>query len=193
MEGLLDYLRQGYAHQGQVAARFMASFTAQIILAIIVFFVARVVASKLQTSVARAMGFARADAHVILLASRSARVGVWIVAVLVILGLFGIGWTALATAVGLIGLAITISLQDVLKNFVAGVYLLIERPFRIGDQVRVKDFVGIVEDIGLRITFLRAADGNQVIIPNATIFVEVVINSGPTGGKVTAKEKVEHK
>ena len=189
MEGLLEYLRQGFVLQGQVAAQNVAPVTAQVILAIVIFLVTRLVAAKAQASVAKGVTLARADAHSVLLASRSARIGVWSVGLLIILGILGIGWTAVAAALGLVGLAITVSLQDVLKNFVAGVYLLLERPFRIGDQVRIKDFSGVVEDVGLRTTCLRTGDGSQVIIPNATLFVEVVVNSGAT----PAKEKIEQR
>ncbi|MBI2863835.1 MAG: mechanosensitive ion channel family protein [Chloroflexi bacterium] len=190
MEAVLDYLRQGFAQQGQTAAQSIAPLTAQILVAIVVFFATRLVAAKTQASVARAMALARADAHSVLLASRSARIGVWCVGGLMILGTLGVGWTAVAAALGLVGLAITVSFQDVLKNFVAGVYLLLERPFRIGDRVRVKDFTGVVEDVGLRTTSLRTGDGAQVIIPNATIFVEVVVNSGPSGERIAANDQI---
>lgn len=193
MEDLLEYLRQGFVEQAQTTAQNMAPLTGQVLVAILVFFVTRLIAAKAQGSVARAMTLTRADAHAVLLASRSARIGVWSLGVLVILGTLGIGWTAVAAALGLIGLAITVSLQDVLKNFVAGVYLLLERPFRIGDQVRIKDFKGTVEDVGLRTTCLRTEDGSQVIIPNATIFVEVMVNSGPSCERMGSKEKVEQR
>lgn len=189
MEGMLEYMRQGLVQQGQVAVQNMVPFSTQIIVALFVFFITRLVASRVRNSVAKGAALAKADAHAALLVSRSAHIGIWCLGVLMILGVFGIGWTAIAATLGVVGLAVTVSLQDVLKNFVAGVYILIERPFRIGDVVRVKEHTGAVEDVRFRTTHLRTADGSQVIIPNATIFVEVVVKSGA----VVATEVVERK
>src|SRR6266851_7692913 len=68
------------------------------------------------------------------------------------------------------------AIQDILKNFFSGVYLLLERPFRVGDTIRVKDQLGVVENIGVRTTLLRTSDNVQVLVPNATVFSEVVTN-----------------
>ena len=68
-------------------------------------------------------------------------------------------------------------MQDVLKNVFAGVYLLIERPFRPGETIKVRDFVGVVETVDLRTTSLRA-DGEIVFIPNAILLAEVLVNRG---------------
>ena len=70
-------------------------------------------------------------------------------------------------------------MQDVLKNVFAGIYLLIERPFRPGDTIKVRDFVGRVETVDLRTTTLRS-DGEIVYVPNAILFSEVLVNRGLT-------------
>ena len=62
------------------------------------------------------------------------------------------------------------------KNFCSGVYLLFERPFRIGDEITVKDFRGRVVEVGMRTTSLRTEDDLQVMIPNAVVLSEVVVN-----------------
>jgi small-conductance mechanosensitive channel len=79
---------------------------------------------------------------------------------------------------GVLGLAASLALQDVLKNFVAGVYLLVERPFRIGESIKVKDFTGAVETIDVRTTVLRTAEGDAVMVPNAILFAEIILNRG---------------
>lgn len=97
-----------------------------------------------------------------------------------ILPIFGVDWTGLLTLVGAIGIAISLALQDVLRNFVAGVYMLVEQPFKIGDIISVNhngaDVTGTVQSVELRTTLLRTEDGTQVIVPNATVFTEVVTN-----------------
>jgi small conductance mechanosensitive channel len=108
--------------------------------------------------------------------------GIMIVGFSLVLGVFGMDWSALLAALGILGLAIGLAFQDVARNFVAGLYLVLERPFRPGDHLKVKDFEGIVEDVSLRTTHLRGADGQLIIIPNTTIFSEVVVKAKPLGG-----------
>jgi small-conductance mechanosensitive channel len=74
------------------------------------------------------------------------------------------------------GTAFSLAVQDILKNFFSGVYLLLERPFRVGDTIRVKDQQGVVENIGVRTTMLRTAENVEVLVPNVMVFTEVVTN-----------------
>ncbi|MHB8619288.1 MAG: mechanosensitive ion channel family protein [Chloroflexota bacterium] len=85
-------------------------------------------------------------------------------------------WSGLLTFVGAVSLAIAFSIQDILKNLVAGLYLLVERPFVIGDAIKVRDFSGTVEDVQIRVTLLRTDNGQAVIVPNSVLFGEVVVN-----------------
>ncbi|GCE20303.1 mechanosensitive ion channel family protein [Dictyobacter kobayashii] len=76
---------------------------------------------------------------------------------------------------------ITVAFQDILKNLVAGFYILVERPFYIGDQINITSgmitYVGKVEDIQLRATRLRLTSGEEVSVPNLFIFSNAVINN----------------
>ena len=117
----------------------------------------------------------RADPEAGLFASRMTYIGVLIAACLLALGVSGVHIAALATLLGALGLAVSLSLQDVAKNVVAGLYLLVERPFRRGDQIMVRTFTGQVEVIDLRTTTLRTDDGQQVIVPNTIIMSEVIL------------------
>ena len=96
---------------------------------------------------------------------------VWlIVTALIVLGMLGVNPTGLVAVLGAVGLAFSLAIQDILKNFFSGVYLLLERPFRVGDTIKVKDQQGVVENIGVRTTQLRTADNIQVLVPNAMVF-----------------------
>ncbi|HLJ66672.1 MAG TPA: mechanosensitive ion channel domain-containing protein, partial [Chloroflexota bacterium] len=113
----------------------------------------------------------------------------WIVGFLLILNILGIGLTPLAAFVGVLGLAASLSLQSVLQNLVAGVYLLAERPFRIGDFIAVigpggANHEGRVEDIQMRTTHLRSRDDELILVPNSAIFSGVVTNRTAVGGFV---------
>ena len=65
--------------------------------------------------------------------------------------------------INIVGLAVGLAIQDILKNFFAGFYLLFERPFRVGDKITVRDHHGTVVEIGLRTTSLRTDDDLQVL------------------------------
>ncbi len=78
---------------------------------------------------------------------------------------------------GLASLAIGLAFQDLLRNVLAGIFLLIERPFRLGDEVSVDDVTGIVQTIELRTTALRLGDGRLAVMPNLTMFSRTVINA----------------
>ena len=98
------------------------------------------------------------------------------VGIMVVLALFGIDASVILATFGAAGLAIGLAAQDVLKSVFAGVYLLFERPFLLGDEIEVKDRVGRVEHVGLRATSLRTADNVRIVVPNVVIFTEIVSN-----------------
>jgi small-conductance mechanosensitive channel len=124
----------------------------------------------------RAMRRARVDTSTQILVKRAISAGFVTVSVLVVLGIVGFNSTGLLTLAGAVGLAFSLAIQDILKNFFSGVYLLLERPFRVGDTIRVKEQLGVVENIGVRTTELRTAENVQVLVPNAVVFAEVVTN-----------------
>ncbi|HZS08759.1 MAG TPA: mechanosensitive ion channel domain-containing protein [Blastocatellia bacterium] len=75
---------------------------------------------------------------------------------------------------GITSVAIGFAFRDIFQNFLAGILLLLTRPFRIGDQIVVRDFEGTVEDIQTRATLIRTYDGRRVVIPNSDLFTESV-------------------
>ena len=85
------------------------------------------------------------------------------------------------TTFGVFGLALSLAAQDILKSFFAGLYLLFERPFLIGDEVQVKEHIGRVESVGFRATTIRTEDNVLVVVPNAIVFAEVVSNRSRRG------------
>ena len=113
---------------------------------------------------------------VALLIGRLVYFAVLVIAALWILNLWGSGITPLLTLLGVVGLTISLALQDVLRNLFAGFYMLIERPFMLGDIIEVSGVHGTVESIELRLTVLTTTDGLRVTVPNATVFTAVVTN-----------------
>jgi small conductance mechanosensitive channel len=77
---------------------------------------------------------------------------------------------------GFLALAFSLAFQDILKNFIAGIFMLLERPFRLGDEITVDGHTGIVENIEMRATTLRTSDGEQVLTPNSLVYTGTIIN-----------------
>ena len=106
----------------------------------------------------------------------------WIVvvfaAVAVAFGFAGFGsfLQSLATIAAAATLAIGFAMQDVLKNFVAGVFIYTDRPFRIGDWIEWDGNSGIVEDISLRVTRVRTFDNELLTVPNSQLTDGVIKN-----------------
>ncbi len=88
----------------------------------------------------------------------------------------GIRLGPLLGALGVGGIAIAIALQDVLQNFMAGVLLQVRRPFRVGEQVGLGDFEGVVRDVNLRTVELSGYDGVTVYLPNSLVAAGPILN-----------------
>jgi small conductance mechanosensitive channel len=83
---------------------------------------------------------------------------------------------SLATIAAAATLAIGFAMQDVLKNFVAGVFIFTEKPFKIDDWIEWDDNSGVVEDISLRVTRVRTFDNELLTVPNSQLTDNVVKN-----------------
>lgn len=81
----------------------------------------------------------------------------------------------LVGVLGLTSVAIGFAFKDIFQNFLAGIIILGQRPFHIGDQIRVKEFEGEVVDIQIRSTVLRTYEGQRVVMPNAELFTNAVL------------------
>jgi hypothetical protein len=82
----------------------------------------------------------------------------------------------LAIVFGALGVGIGFGLQDVVKNFVAGLILMFERPIRLGDVVDVAGMSGKVRDIGMRATIITTFDGAEVVVPNGMLLADKLVN-----------------
>lgn len=125
---------------------------------------------------------ARVNSQVRIFTARLVYFAIWIGAVLWVLSVFQVQVATLTAIVGTLGLALSLASQDLAKNFIAGIYLLIEHPFKVGDIITFGTFVGKVEFIDLRTTIITTDDDQQVIIPNALLLSQVVtrrMNSTP--------------
>jgi small-conductance mechanosensitive channel len=96
--------------------------------------------------------------------------------ILVALQPLGVNATTLAVFGGALGIGLGFGLQDVVKNFVAGLIILVERPIQIGDSIELADVTGEVTDIRGRATVLRTNDDVYLIVPNSKFVSDTIVN-----------------
>jgi len=85
-----------------------------------------------------------------------------------------LGFSDIIGLLGLGSVAIGFAFQDIFKNFLAGILLLLQEPFSIGDQIVVDEYEGTVEEIALRSTQIRTYQGILVVVPNSIVFASPV-------------------
>jgi len=84
--------------------------------------------------------------------------------------------TAFLTGLGILGFTIGFALQNIMQNFVSGVILLIEQPFKVGQVVNIANYDGTVLKVGLRTTEIKTLDGRITFLPNADVLAQPIIN-----------------
>jgi small-conductance mechanosensitive channel len=170
LERFWEKLQQSAEDRWDGLADALVRYGIRIAVALLIIWVTVKVARRVQRLAMRRLPLREDAARYQPLIARAAFLGVVMLGAIVALGALGINQTALAALTGAMVVAVTLALQDVLKNFVAGVYLLVERPFRIGDRIRIAGEEGVVSDIGARTTVLRNDRGQDVQVPNYTFF-----------------------
>ena len=144
---------------------------------------------------------------------RIAGVAMWAIVLLTAANELGINVTGIVAALGIIGLAVAFASQDTMENIIAGIFIIIDRPFREGDRILLPKKIGglysswgDVTEIGLRSTRVRSTDGVMLTIPNKLLTKEAVANFShrrdmelrvrirlgltPTWGNVTKAEEI---
>lgn len=93
---------------------------------------------------------------------------------------FGVATTSIVAALGAAGLAIGLALQGTLSNVAAGVMILILKPFRNGEAVKVGGSVFLIDEIGLLATRAHEPDGPKAFLPNSKLWGDIIINFSQT-------------
>lgn len=103
---------------------------------------------------------------------------IYFVALLLIMNVLGLtsALQAMLAGAGIVGIAVGFAAKDVLSNLLSGIFLQIDRPFKLGDTVKVGDMLGEVVDINLRTTDIKTFDGIGITIPNSKLATSTIIN-----------------
>lgn len=121
----------------------------------------------------------RLDDQLVPLVRKTLRVFVVVVAALFIAqNIFHLQIGPLLAGVGLGGLAFALAARDMLANLFGSITIFADKPFRIGDRIKIRDYDGMIEEVGFRSTRLRTLTGHLVTLPNAVVAGEPIENIG---------------
>lgn len=117
------------------------------------------------------------DDDLIPIIRRTAKTLIWTIAFLVILPFYGVNISALITALGVGSLAIALAAQDTIANIIAGFLIMIDKPFRIGDKIKIPSGETVeVLQIGVRRSRFLAEDQSIIIVPNLDLSKSKIVN-----------------
>jgi len=154
----------------------LVEYGTPVIFALIILFVAYIVANVADRSVRSTMEKAKIDQTLSRFGGKLVRYLVLILGVIFALSKFGIDVTAFAAVIAAAGFAVGMALSGTLSNFAAGVMLLIFRPFKVGQVVSAGGITGKVEEIELFTTTFDTPDNRRIIVPNSALFGSTIEN-----------------
>jgi small-conductance mechanosensitive channel len=152
------------------------SLLPNIILGLLIFILFLAAASLAKSLTRRVMLRRLPRQGMALLFARLAHTSITLVGFLIALSIVAPSFQAadLVKVLGIGTIAIGFAFQNILQNFLAGILLLLQEPFRLGDLISVTGIEGNVSDIQARATIVTTKEGREVVIPNATIFTNPV-------------------
>ena len=152
------------------------AFGTNLVAALAIFFVGRWIASRLVILMKAALTRAKVDRTLVSFLGNVANVGLLILIIIAALGKLGIPTTSVTALIGGAGLAVALSLKDQLSNFAAGALIILFRPFKVGDYIKVNGFEGVVSEIKMVQTALSTPDNEEVILPNSVVMSNSIVN-----------------
>ena len=172
--GLFDKLEAWYT--GLVAL--LPNLVVAVLIVVAAAFLARLVRRAVQGVLHRVTEHAPQARNVVDLLGTLAYVAVLAIGTFLalrVIGLDGVVTTLLAGA-GIVGLALGFAFQDIAANFIAGVLMAVRNPFVVGEIIETNGFTGPVREINLRSTVMDTFQGQKVILPNAKVFGDPIVN-----------------
>lgn len=122
---------------------------------------------------------------------RTSEISLYLIAAMMVLSEFGINIGPLIAGAGIAGVAIGFGSQQLVKDVIGGLFILMDNRYHVGDSVQINGILGIVEDLNLRMTKIRDADGAMHYISNGAI--NTCANHSTEGGRILLSLKVAAK
>lgn len=169
MDALLDQLKNLALTEG-------VPFLLKLISGLVLWFIGRTVITGFQRVLNLALQKRRLDATLIRYIESLVSGSLTILLLLALLGMMGVETTSFAALLAAAGIAIGTAWSGLLSNFAAGVFLLVLRPFRVGEEISAANVTGTVQEIGLFATTLDTHDNLRIAVGNNRLFGDNIIN-----------------
>jgi small conductance mechanosensitive channel len=148
----------------------------KVLAAIAILIVGRWITKALKNLTTRVMKKKEVEPTIVSFVSNLVYIALLVFVIIAAMGQVGIQTTSFIAVIGAAGLAIGLALQGSLANFAAGFLLILFRPFKVGDFIEGAGVAGVVEEIQVFVTQLKTPDNKAVIIPNAKLTGDNIIN-----------------
>ena len=170
-----------------------ATYGMNIIIGLTIFVVGRYIAHHIRKLSKKIMNKSNVDPSAVGFISQIIYFILLIIVAIAALGRIGIQTNSFVAAIGAIGLAIGLSLQNNLSNFASGILILVFKPFKVGDFIEASGVSGSVSEIQIMNTILYSIDNRKIIIPNSKLTSDNVVNfSSALDRKITLNIDIDY-
>lgn len=152
-----------------------------LIFALVILVVARFTSRRVRRYVVATLSEQSFGRNGAILVGRLSSIFVYMCATIAILVKWGVSSAGILAFLGAFSVALGLSLQDVFRNFLSGIFFLMERPFRVGDHIKIRDVEGEVQGIDVRTTIVKVANGSTVLLPNSIVLTDILTRRSHLG------------
>lgn len=164
-------------HLYELAIEYMVSYSFQLLSAVIVIVAGIYISRWLSKLMVRVLEGREVDTTLRQFISSTVRLIILIIFIVIAIQQLGINITPMVAAIGGLTVGLSLALQGPVSNYGAGLVIILTRMYRVGDTITTQGCSGVVEEISLAATEIRAEDGERVVIPNKHILGEIHANS----------------
>ncbi|MCQ2421128.1 MAG: mechanosensitive ion channel family protein [Clostridia bacterium] len=157
--------------------KLFGGFSLSKLLAAVILLVACIIVSKILLKMTeKILGRSKTDATLHAFIHSTVKILLIFVSIMLLAGTLGIDTSSLLAVFGMLGLAVSLSVQDSLSNIVSGIMILTTKPFKVGDYVSIAGQDGVVSKVGLLHTVLYTLDNQRIHVPNSQITAGKIVN-----------------
>ncbi len=171
-------LSQFYTSLVEVGVNFIPKFISALFV-LVLFYLAYRILRKLITRIFSRSSFIEPGLESLVI--KTYGVVAWVFITIMVLAQFGINVTALLAGLSIVGIAVGFAAQDTVQNFISGITILVDRPFRVGHYIQIDSTFGRVEEITLRSTRLRTLNNEMMVMPNTQMINQKLLNHTELG------------
>lgn len=148
---------------GMQIAGFDVSQVVKIVVGLVVTYAFSKIASKILEKLFEKTPFPEQIEKSIL---KTSKYIVFVLGLLIIISAVGVDLTSILVSLGAFSIAISFATSNIIQNFISGIIVMGDRSFKVGDEIKIRTYEGVVMKIGIRTTVLKDKEGNTIYIPN---------------------------